>query len=134
MGPMNISRELISPGTSVKRKFQERCPAGKLHDDIIEALHSLHAVKGHYSLSGEMKAAFEKVRPSSPTTLFKTILMALPERDEVADVCLDYKGNPAPDPELPDYANLPLKGDTHDYVVFLHVPEAWVEEYKSKAG
>ena len=35
--------------------------------------------------------------------------MALAERDVTADICLDNKGDPEPDPELRDYENVPLK-------------------------
>jgi len=69
--------------------------------------------------------------------LFKAILMALSERDETADVCTDSKGNPEPDPELRDYENVPLKEDIYEYVareVLPHVPDAWVDENKTKVG
>jgi type I restriction enzyme M protein len=63
--------------------------------------------------------------------------MALAERDETADVCTDTRGNPEPDPELRDYENVPLKEDVSAYMkreVFPHVPEAWIDESKTKVG
>ena len=63
--------------------------------------------------------------------------MALAERDETADVCTDSKGNPEPDPELRDYENVPLKEDINEYMareVLPHVPDAWVDESKTKIG
>ena len=63
--------------------------------------------------------------------------MALAERDETSDVCTDSKGNPEPDPELRDYENVPLKEDIGEYVkreVLPHVPDAWVDESKTKVG
>jgi len=63
--------------------------------------------------------------------------MALSERDETADICTDSKGNPEPDPELRDYENVPLKEDIHEYMdreVLPHVPDAWVDESKTKIG
>lgn len=63
--------------------------------------------------------------------------MALAERDETADVCIDAKGNPEPDPELRDYENMPLKEDVAEYMkreVLPHVPDAWVDESKTKVG
>ena len=63
--------------------------------------------------------------------------MALSERDETADICIDSKGNPEPDPELRDYENVPLKEDIDEYMareVLPHVPDAWVDESKTKIG
>jgi type I restriction enzyme M protein len=61
----------------------------------------------------------------------------LSERDETADICADAKGNPEPDPELRDYENVPLKEDIHEYFkreVLPHVPDAWIDESKTKIG
>jgi type I restriction enzyme M protein len=61
----------------------------------------------------------------------KTMMKALSERDETADVCTDSKGNPEPDPELRDYENVPLKEDIYKYFeceVKPHVPDAWINE------
>jgi type I restriction enzyme M protein len=63
--------------------------------------------------------------------------MALSERDETADLCTDKNGNPEPDSELRDYENVPLKEDIADYMareVMPHVPDAWVDESKTKIG
>ncbi len=63
--------------------------------------------------------------------------MGLSERDEMAAVCTDSKGNPEPDPDLRDYENVPLKGDINEYMareVLPHVPDAWVDESKTKIG
>ena len=59
------------------------------------------------------------------------------ERDETAEVCLDADGNPEPDSELRDYENVPLKEDIHAYFereVKPHVPDAWIDESKTKIG
>ena len=63
--------------------------------------------------------------------------MALAEPDDTADVCLDSKGNPEPAPELRDCENVPLKEDIGEYMareVLPHVPDAWVDEDKTKIG
>ena len=49
-------------------------------------------------------------------SLRKAILAALSERDETADICVDAKGNPEPDPELRDYENVPLKETIEEYM------------------
>jgi len=57
----------------------------------------------------------------------KAILVALSERDETAEICLDKDGNPEPDPELRDTENVPLKEDITTFFereVKPHVPDA----------
>ncbi|MEQ1638072.1 MAG: N-6 DNA methylase [Methylococcales bacterium] len=94
--------------------------------------------------------------------LKKAILAALSERDPKADICLDAKGNPEPDPELrdteivslPDDISLPLplkyNNETgHDPLLKLvkehceaylkagvlpHAPDAWIAHDKTKVG
>jgi type I restriction enzyme M protein len=68
---------------------------------------------------------------------FKAVLSALSERDETADICTDAKGNPEPDADLRDNENVPLKEDIHAYFkreVLPHVPDAWIDEEKTKKG
>jgi type I restriction enzyme M protein len=94
-------------------------------------------VKDRESFSKQMKAAFKKADLKVPAALFKAILMALAERDETAEICTDRDGNPEPDPELRDYENVPLKEDIDAYMqreVLPHVPDAWVDESKTKIG
>ncbi len=67
----------------------------------------------------------------------KAVLSALGERDEEADVCTDKKGDPEPDSDLRDYENVPLKEDIHEYFereVKPHVPDAWIDETKTRIG
>ena len=59
------------------------------------------------------------------------IVMALSERDENAEICLDKNGNPEPDPELRDHELVPLVEDWRDYMkreVLPFVPDAWVDK------
>lgn len=58
-------------------------------------------------------------------------------RDPDADVCEDGNGNPEPDPDLSDTERVPLGGDIDGYMareVLPHVPDAWVDEAKTKTG
>jgi type I restriction enzyme M protein len=62
---------------------------------------------------------------------------AFSERDETAEVCTDSRGKPEPDPELRDTENVPLKEKIGDYFkreVLPHVPNAWIDESKTKLG
>lgn len=61
----------------------------------------------------------------------KTILSALSERDEEADICTDKDGNPEPDSDLRDHELVPLAEDWRAYVeheVLPFVPDAWVDQ------
>jgi len=72
-----------------------------------------------------------------PATLRSALLSALAERDETADVCFDTDGRPEPDPELRDYENVPRKETVQSYFdreVKPHVPDAWVDDSKTRDG
>jgi type I restriction enzyme M protein len=65
------------------------------------------------------------------------VVGALDERDETAEICHDKSGNPEPDPELRDTESVPLKESIAEYVkreVLPHVPDAWIDESKTKVG
>ena len=67
----------------------------------------------------------------------KAVLLALSERDPAAKVCRDRRGNPEPDTKLRDTETVPLREDVDAYVareVLPHVPDAWVDESKTKIG
>ena len=65
------------------------------------------------------------------------VLSALGERDPDAEVCRDRKGKPEPDTDLRDTETVPLREDVDAYIereVLPHVPDAWVDESKTKIG
>ena len=67
----------------------------------------------------------------------KAVLHALGERDETAEICRDKKGNPEPDPELRNIETVPLAESIEAYFnreVLPHVPDAWIDESKTKIG
>ena len=67
----------------------------------------------------------------------KAVLSALGERDPDAEVCRDRRCNPEPDTELRDTETVPLSEDIDAYIareVLPHVPDAWVDESKTKVG
>ena len=75
------------------------------------------------------------VRLTAPE--LKAVLGALGERDETAEICRDRDGNPEPDADLRDTENVPLKESIDEYFkreVLPHVPDAWIDESKTKVG
>jgi len=67
----------------------------------------------------------------------KTVINALGERDETAEICRDKEGQPEPDTELRDTENVPLKESIQAYFereVLPHVQDAWIDHGKTKVG
>ena len=139
------SRPFASLATSKKRKDTataraEIAEGERQQQAILDALRPLarHGViKNREQFATLMTEALMQAGMAVRAPLFNAVLMALAERDETADVCTDRKGNPEPDLELRDYENVPLKEDIHDYMareVLPHVPDAWVDEAKTKVG
>jgi type I restriction enzyme M protein len=67
----------------------------------------------------------------------KAVLSALGERDDSAEICRDRDGNPEPDADLRDTESVPLKESIAAYFkreVLPHVPDAWIDESKTKVG
>ncbi len=104
---------------------------------VLETLNGIGTVKNRETFTKILKDALKKQNVAIPPPAFKEILDSLSERDETADICVDSKGNPEPDPGLRDYENVPLKEDVTSYMqreVLPHVPDAWVDESKTKIG
>ena len=67
----------------------------------------------------------------------KAVLAALGERDETAEICRDRDGKPEPDADLRDTESVPLKESIDEYFkreVLPHVPDAWIDDSKTKVG
>jgi type I restriction enzyme M protein len=112
----------------------------ELQEQILGALQRLdpeQVLKNRDAFEKTLRIAFQKAKLDVPTPVFKSVMSALSERDETADVCVDAKGRPEPDAELRDNENVPLKEDIHAYFkreVKPHVPDAWIDETKTKVG
>lgn len=106
---------------------------------ILEVLRSLDAgvYKNRDQFIKVLKKAFKSEGVKLTATIQKAIINALAEKDETADICYDSKGNMEPDSDLRDYENVPLKEDIYEYFereVKPHVPDAWIDEDKTKIG
>ena len=114
--------------------------AGKeMQNRILDALGTLDAGrvwKNRDESEKALDAALKNV-DRVPAPARGALLSALSERDETADICTDADGNPEPDANLRDYENVPRKEDIQTYFdreVKPHVPDAWVDESKTKVG
>lgn len=136
-----FSELAVSKKRKDAKEIADEEASGKRQQDailtVLQSLKEMGLVKNRESFSKILKNAFKEANLAISTPLFKEILDSLSESDDTADVCLDSKGNPEPDPELRDYENVPLKEDVTEYMkreVLPHVPDAWVDESKTKIG
>jgi len=117
--------------------------AGEHRQEAIRAL--LHAFAAAHGERYSDRAVFladlrgiDRVRGVHLTAAeIKAVLNALGERDESAEICRDRNGNPEPDPDLRDTETVPLKESIAAYFqreVVPHVPDAWIDESKTKVG
>ena len=125
-------------------KAKEETAGRSEQEKILAAIQSLSKTygeafvcKNREKFTGALRQAFRKADVFLAPNLFKSILDALSERDPSAEVCLDSEGKPEPDSELRDYENVPLKEKVDEYMkreVLPHVPDAWIDEEKTKTG
>ena len=105
-----------------------RTLAGEANDEVTRDRETFVAV---------LRAAEEATGVKLSAAERKAALSALGERDPQAEACRDHRGNPEPDSELRDTETVPLGEDSEAYIareVLPHVPDAWVDESKTKVG
>lgn len=140
---VKATSQFVALAESKKRKDTKGAEAEiregeELQESILKALRTLgkaEVVKNKAEFEKLLDNAIGNLKLKAP--LYKAILDALSERDETADVVVDSKGRPVPDPELRDYENVPLDEKIDAYMkreVLTYVPDAWVDEDKTKVG
>jgi type I restriction enzyme M protein len=117
---------------------------------------ALHAAEGHQAavldvlrsllgateptrtgFAARLNAAFVSAGITRDTKLEKGIWDAISVPDPEGELQTDRKRNPLPDADLRDNENVPFGEDIDDYVkreVLPHVPDAWIDEDKTKVG
>ena len=136
----SLARSKKRPGPAHDAEVAE---GGARQEAIRGLLHSLAKAPGGkvvpdreaFSAALDSAANAAGLRLSAPER--KSVLAALGERDPEAAICRDRRGNPEPDPELRDTETVPLREDVDAYVereVLPHVPDAWLDESKTKIG
>ena len=144
---LETERGFVKLATSNKKNEDRRLAEiaeGKQRQDAIRKLLADFAAQHGDTLYKDRKAFLTdlrevdrvaNVRLTAPE--LKVVLSALSERDETAEICRDWNGNPKPDPELRDTESVPLKESIQAYFereVLPHVSNAWIEECKTKIG
>ncbi|WNN88683.1 HsdM family class I SAM-dependent methyltransferase [Gloeocapsopsis dulcis] len=139
---LEIEPAFVNLATSKQRGglAQIEIAAGKVFQETIKtALQSLgdRLYKNREVFEQALNKALKTANIKISAPVKKTIMNVLSERDETADICTDKDGNPEPDSDLRDYENVPLQDDIDEYMkreVLPHVPDAWVDESKTKIG
>ena len=115
--------------------------AGKeLQAQIINVLRNLasnEVYKNREAFTKTLKDAFKETGITVGSPVLKAILNGLSEKDETAEPCMKNKTEIEPDVDLRDTENVPLKENIHEYFereVLPHVPDAWIDEAKTKIG
>ena len=142
---VKAASQFVALAESKKKKdikgAAEEIKEGELFQgQILAALESISkkgVIKNDDAFIELLDAAFEKQDLKLKTPLYRAIMDALSERDETADVITDSDGNPVPDADLRDNENVPLDEKIDAYMkreVLPYVPDAWVDEDKTKIG
>ena len=124
-------------GAQAQKEVEHGC---ELQEQIVTTLRTLRpteVTKNRDAFEQTLRDAFKRGKVDVPTAVFKSVISALSERDETAEVCADSKGRPEPDPDLRDSENVPLNEDIHTFFrreVLPHAPDAWIDESKTKVG
>ena len=136
----NLAKSRKRPGPAHDAEVTEGQARQQAIRDLLRAL----AEETGGKVVPDREAFVEKLNAAAKTAGLrlaaperKVILAALGERDPEAAICLDRKGNPEPDTDLRDTETVPLREDVGEYIareVLPHVPDAWVDESKTKIG
>ena len=123
-------------GDAAAEEIQKGKDTQKLIMNALSAMEDT-VYKNRDEFTKVLNAHLKKSGIDLPSALMKGVMNALSERDETADVCEDGKGNPEPDATLRDTENVPLGEKIDEYFkreVLPHVPDAWIDEKKTKVG
>lgn len=142
-GLKGFQKIAISDKKNIKQKEQEEAEGKKRQQQIKNLLLKLGKTtsekifKNRTEFLKTLKQLDEETQTRLSTQELKMILEALSEKDETAEICLDAKGSPETDSDLRDTENIPLKENIEAYFkreVLPHVPDAWIDESKTKVG
>ncbi|MEI6890671.1 MAG: class I SAM-dependent DNA methyltransferase [Pontiella sp.] len=124
---------------------QQEIEAGKKRQDQIRLLlttfaerHGETGFKGRIEFLKALKVIDrDELGVKLSASELKSVMAALSERDETAEICRKRNGDPEPDAELRDTETIPLRENIEDYFkreVLKQVPDAWIDHSKTKIG
>jgi len=123
--------------------FRSLASSKKKNEEIRDLLAAYHKTTGgklckdRKSFLSALKKLDRAVDVRLSAAELKSVINAIGERDETAEICRDKKGEPEPDSDLRDTESVPLKESIQEYFereVLPHVPDAWIDHTKTKIG
>ena len=131
------------------RKLQERQGKVQLIDarEFYEKMKKSLGNKRHFITAKQIKEIidiYKGFRRNKRSKIFDNkhfgyhkITVERPKKDKSGNIIKNKKGEPEPDPELRDFEKIPLKENIYKYFereVKPYVPDAWIDEKKTKVG
>jgi type I restriction enzyme M protein len=121
----------VSRKRNAKAKAEDEAEGRALQDTIRKMLAGMPGTlfTDREAFVGVLKEAEKASEVKLSAAVRKSVLNALSERDEEAEICRDKDGNPEADPELRDTENVPLSESIEAFFereVKPHVPDAWI--------
>ncbi len=139
--PLRLRFEVTEEALATLETNKTLAKNADLRDQIIAALRPLadrDPVFSKADFDAELKTAFSEAGLTGiPASVTKQVWNAVSVSDPEGELQKDKKGTTLPDPDLRDYENVPLDEDIHAYLereVLPHVPDAWIDEDKTKVG
>ena len=130
----NSSGKRIGKNLQDMQKSEER---QKIIKDALKEISSDKLYKNREAFILFLKEFLKSCDIQLKATEIKTLIKALSEKDETADICMDRNGNPEPDTESRDCENIPLRESIDDYFkreVLPYMPDAWMDRDMDKIG
>jgi type I restriction enzyme M protein len=124
-------------GAAAHREIEEGQGMQATIRKALEGLGADTVFKSRPAFEKAFDAVLKKAELKLAAPVRKAVLSALSETDDTAEIVLDADGNPEPDTDLRDNESVPLKEDVHTYFdreVKPHVPDAWIDDTKTKVG
>jgi type I restriction enzyme M protein len=106
-------------------------------EQMLKAMDASIVDKNRPAFEDRLTSALDQAGLKLSAPVRKAIFNIMSERDDSADICLNADGEPEPDTELRDHENVPMKEDIRVYFkreVLPHVPDAWIDESKTRIG
>ena len=113
-------------------------PSGGGKSTLLRCMTLLETLDGgRWTRENDFRIAIRRTGIPVTEPLMKALVTAFGNSDEAGELVTDRKHHPLPDPRLRDTENVPLDQDLHDYLnreVKPWVPDAWIDESKTKTG
>ena len=133
-------KALAAPPRSTGADAVDVVREGEKQALLVEALDACRGVDGSSRVALQERLTVELTArglTQLPAPLLKAVWSAVSVPDPEGELQTDAKGRPLADPDLRDYENVPLDEDIDAYLareVLPHVPDAWLDETKTKVG